>query len=575
VNDKSTISDTFIIDGKKVNDKDSIANEFCKYFSSIGRKCGEAIPKSRNTADYYMKSAPNRHSIFFQPTDYIEIGRLIKSFRPKKSTGDDGISMALLKHIASECSIPITILINQSLESGIFPDSLKLAKVVPIYKAKNREMFTNYRPISLLSNVSKLLEKVVHGRLYSFIEKHKLLYGDQYGFRPKRSTIDAITKFTSDVLPALDTKQNCISVYLDLSKAFDTINHDILLRKLNHYGIRGIALNWFRSYLANRRQYVIYNGHQSDQQLVDYGVPQGSVLGPLLFILYTNDLPGSLTHSKVILFADDTTLYTYGKSLSDIFKSTNDDLAVLSDWFKANQLSVNASKTKYIVFGNNNQADHNLTIDDVPLERVHTTKFLGVHIDEKLEWNHHIDHVKKKVSSGIYAMKVVKHTLSPAHMRTLYFSLIHPYLLYGVSLWGNTYKKHLHKIEILQKKAIRVLSGAKYNDHSLPLFQQASILRLSDIYQHQIGLLMYRFTRLLLPEPMHTMYKYRQATQITRHSVDPILPKFSTALARRSFLYVGADIWLRLDVGIKNSKNAQCFKKSYCKTILSTYTNGN
>jgi len=168
-------------------------------------------------------------------------------------------------------------------------------------------------------------------------------------------------------------------------------------------------------------------------------------------------------------------------------------------------------------------------------------------------------------------MKAVKHTVSPALMRTLYFSLIHPYLLYGASLWGNAYKKHLHKLVILQKKAVRILSGASYNDHSLPLFKKAGILRLSDIYLHQIGILMYNFSKSLLPEAMSTMFIYRQGRHITRHSTDPILPKFATALARKSFLYVGADIWLRLDVGMKNSKNTNCFKKSYKKYLLSGY----
>ena len=351
------MSDTFVIEGQKETNKQSIANGFCKYFSNIGKTCADSIPKARNTPNYYMKGAPNPKSCFLYPTDHVEIVKIMRTFQPKKSTGDDGISMALLKHISEECSLPLAILVNKSLVQGIVPDCMKLAKVVPIYKAKNKELFTNYRPISLLPNILKILEKVVHRRLNSFMKKYDILYSDQYGFRSKRSTIDAISKFSADVLLSQDKKDYCLSVYLDLSKAFDTINHDILFKKLHHYGVRGMALEWFKSYLDQRKQYVSYMGQNSDTLCVPYGVPQGSVLGPLLFILYTNDLPSSLSHCKTVLFADDTTIYCQGCNLSMVYDQVNIDLDLLSDWFKANQLSVNASKTKYIIFGKHGNED--------------------------------------------------------------------------------------------------------------------------------------------------------------------------------------------------------------------------
>ena len=318
-----------------------------------------------------------------------------------------------------------------SLERGIVPNAMKLAKVIPIYKGKCKESFTNYRPISLLSNISKILEKVVYKRLLSFLTRCGILYNSQYGFRPNCSTIDAITEFTANVIPALDNNNKCLSVFLDLSKAFDTINHDILLMKLKRYGIRGVALKWFRSYLNQRMQYVSFKGVHSKTGKVEYGVPQGSVLGPLLFILYSNDIPLSLTHSKAILFADDTTVFCTG---SDLYECINSDLDNLGDWFKANQLSVNPSKTKYILFTKRCGVDdqmHNLYIEGTILERVPCTTFLGLYIDEHLSWKQHIDHCKKKMSSGIYAMNMAKHILSINHLRTLYYSLVHPYATYG------------------------------------------------------------------------------------------------------------------------------------------------
>ena len=184
----------------------------------------------------------------------------------------------------------------------------------------------------------------MHQRLYSFLQQHNILYDGQFGFRPKHSTIDAITKFVSNVLEAVDNRKVCVSVYLDLSKAFDTINHSILLRKLEHYGVRGKAHEWFKSCLAQRKQYVYYKKHKSESKAVSVGIPQGSVLGPLLFIIYCNDMPKLLKYCSSVIFADDTTIYHAGTNQTEVYRKMNSDLETLSDWFKANKLSVNASK---------------------------------------------------------------------------------------------------------------------------------------------------------------------------------------------------------------------------------------
>jgi retron-type reverse transcriptase len=250
--------------------------------------------------------------------------------------------------------VPFTAIINKSLETGEVPSSLKLAKVVPIYKAKNKEEFNNYRPVSLLPCISKILEKVIHKRLYNFLLLNDVLYKSQYGFRPKHSTSNAITELSNDIITSLENKQLTLAVFLDLSKAFDTIDHMTLLDKLAHYGVRGVALEWFRSYLTNRRQYVQVNDNRSQIDTITYGVPQGSVLGPLLFIIYTNDLPRNLKTVKSILFADDTTIYQSSNNTEKLYKAMNEQLKILEDWFKANKLSLNASKTNYILFRNKN-----------------------------------------------------------------------------------------------------------------------------------------------------------------------------------------------------------------------------
>jgi len=406
--------------------------------------------------------------------------------------------------------------------------------------------------------------------------KHRILYDGQYGFRPKRSTIDAITDFVSDVLPSLDKRNTSLAVYLDLSKAFDTINHGILLRKLEYYGIRGRALEWFKSYLDQRRQYVNFGGVCSKLQSVEYGVPQGSVLGPLLFIIYSNDIPHSITYSKSILFADDTTVYITGSNLEIMYQHVNYDLKSLNDWFRANKLSVNPLKTKYIHFSRHSVAiDINiqLKIDSVPLERVNTTKFLGIYIDEHLTWESHIKYCMKKISSGTYAINMSKHVLSRSHLLLLYYSLVQPYLQYGIILWGNAYQKHLVKLEIAQKKAIRAITGGKYNESTSPLFRSINILKLKDLLDLHTIQLMYRFINKELSEPLLHIFKYHGEVHDhdTRQSADPRPPKANSQILSKSFLCRGPTLWMTLDNNIKNSRTKSKLTKQVKYRFIREY----
>ena len=349
------------------------------------------------------------------PTSKV-LKRKSEYLETKTRSGNDNISSKLLKILNHSVSTAISIVINKSLSTGTVPNTLKIAKVIPIYKAKDKTDMGNYRPISLLPSISKVLEKIVHSRLYKFLTNNKILSENQFGFRPSRSTVDAVCKLTSDVLSASETNQYTLAVLLDLSKAFDTINHEILLNKLNHYGIRGVALEWFRSYLTSRRQFVSYHGCTSASQTVTCGVPQGSVLGPLLFIIYTNDLPVSLEHSKSILFADDITLYHSHTDKAILRQSIEHDLKLLNDWFCSNKLSLNVPKTHFMVFCPKKRNDisdlETLNLGDKSINRVNTAKFLGIYIDDELEWGEHIDHVANKLASGTYAINSAKKILS-------------------------------------------------------------------------------------------------------------------------------------------------------------------
>ena len=307
---------------------------------------------------------------------------------------------------------------------GLVPNMAKLAKIIPIYKAKDKKDISNYRPISLLPIISKILEKVVHKNLYTFLEKNKVLYASQYGFRKNRSTVNAITELVCHITNAFENKQNTLSVFLDLSKAFDTIDHNILLHKLEFYGVRGLALNWFQSYLSDRKQYVLYNN------------VQGSVLGPLLFLIYVNDIANCLTHSKLISFADDTTVFLSSKYINDLYKNMNSDLDDLTNWFKANRLALNVNKSNCMLFqpnGNQNTLGNTLNIGVDPIEHKLNCKFLGIFIDNQLRWNNHLSHISAKLSRSVYILKTVKHILHLTLLRSLYYTMVQPYL----TKWDN------------------------------------------------------------------------------------------------------------------------------------------
>ena len=406
----------------KIKDKNSImisgsiniANEFCDFFSNIGSTLSRKIPAPNVSYHDYMDGVRSENTFFLSPTDEQEITKIILSLKNKNSSGYDGISNVLLKKLTPEICYPLSIIFNKSILEGKFPKAMKVADVLPVFKSKDKKVCTNYRPISLLPVVSKVLERIIFIRLYHFLQEKNLLYNSQYGFRSKHSTINAVMEFVGKVLNGFENDQYTLSVFLDLSKAFDTIDHNILLNKLDRYGIRGRANNWFESYLSERQQQVKYtDGVRSRLMTVNCGVPQGSVLGPLLFILYTNDIYKSVVNSHCILFADDTTMFSMHKDIDSLIKIITKDMNILIDWFKANKLSLNLGKTNCMLFKPKHSKGRNIVLnfDSETLSSVSSTKFLGLIIDENLTWSNHIKNVHLKIAKGLYTLRSVKRSL--------------------------------------------------------------------------------------------------------------------------------------------------------------------
>ena len=344
INDKTNFPSTFKINKELVSDKSKIADSFNNYFSNIGKSTSESVPKSKkNYLEYLHK--PIMNSIFIEPVESTTILEIVKKLKPKTSFGHDEIPTKIAKESILNILEPFTHIINLSLKKGIVPDQLKTAKVIPIYKASDRDQMNNYRPVSLLPAFSKILEKVMFNKIMSFFDSQQILYKHQYGFRPKHSTIHPLIHLLNECAFAANSqpKQLTISIFCDLSKAFDVISHNILLQKLEFYGIRGVAKEWISNYLSDRNQYVEIENFKSSVCKIECGVPQGSILGPLLYLIYVNDIPKATT-GNLLSFADDTSLYLSHSDVDILFQNANTEMNNLYEWFCANRLSLNATK---------------------------------------------------------------------------------------------------------------------------------------------------------------------------------------------------------------------------------------
>ena len=324
---------------------------------------------------------------------------------------------------------------------------MKVAEIIPLYKGKEEDHVVNYRPVSLLMTISKVLEKIIYSRLYKFLTKHNILYDSQYGFRSKHSCEDAILEMVGRLLQARNEDKHCAGIFLDLSKAFDMLDHHLLLCKMEKYGVRGVALDWFRSYLLNRSLVVKivdqYNrAYYSTQHPITYGTAQGLCLGPLLFIIFCNDIQCLDLYGSLILFADDTTLINTNKSKKYLEFQMQHDMATLIDWFKANKLSLNLSKLVLLRFWRNEKEPReNLNINGLYIPEVDTTKFLGVHLDKNLSWDDHLTQLFNKLNNNHYLLSISKKFLSETNLVKLYYAHIYSHIKYGITAWGSMTKK--------------------------------------------------------------------------------------------------------------------------------------
>ena len=590
------------IKGKITDDPVEITNKFNNFFVNVGPETEKGVPKVPNTSpDKFLKNR-NHFNFIITHISEEEILEIIQSL-PNKSIGPASIPLKLLKVVADIIVVPLCRIINLSFSTGVFPEILKVAKVIPLHKGDSTDELNNFRPISLLSIFDKIMEKLMHKRLYMFLEEHKILYEKQFGFQKKSSTAHSLIEITEKIRESIDNGKYGCGIFIDLKKAFDTVNHEILLKKLEHYGIRGTPLKWFESYLTNRKQYVFYNGVSSDTQIITCGVPQGSVLGPLLFLIYINDLPNISDKLQFFLFADDTNIYYESNNLEVLEKTVNEELRKLSLWLNLNRLALNIGKTNFVIFRANKPLYHNVTLvmNRKALEQRDHVKYLGVLVDEHLTWSYHIAHVAKKIGRGIGILAKLRHYLDPRMLKNIYYCLVYSHLSYGIHVWGSAANTELDKIKVLQKKAVRILTGKQYFQiygeaagplpTSEPLLKSLELLKINDIFQLNIANFVYATLCGESPQIFSDWFIYTHAVHAystTSSSVINRTEYFDTGTAEQTFtLFVqrahlvkygqrmikvaGPLLWNSIPKNIQESPSLATFKDRLKRHFLDRY----
>lgn len=498
---------TFIGVEGKIFEGAEIADGFNHFFSSIGSQLEQKIPSSDSSPLMFLDEPLYENFNKELHTNSIDVVNIIKSLN-LVGGGIDKISTNVLL-LTYECIIShLTFFFNLCLRTAVFPTHLKVAIIKPIFKAGEKNSFNNYRPISLLPILSKILEKILFNYISSYLNEHNVLHPLQFGFRKAHSTYMPIAHLVDQITSSLQNKLTTCVLYLDLKKAFDTVSFNILLDKLYYIGIKGNLHKMIQSYLTNRTQKTQINLYTSGEEKVNMGVPQGSILGPLLFIIYINDLANVFKEVDFYFFADDTAISIKGSSENELQIILDKLLPLVTKWFQVNRLSLNVSKTNYQIYSRKVVSDLTIEINKAKILRKKTIKYLGIIVDENLKWTSHISNVSMIISRSLGIMGRAKYFLTAYELKLLYNTMILPHLNYCAAVWGSNYATNVFSLVKLQKRALRIIDKKPCYHPSRELFIKYKVLKFTDLVTEQLIIILLGYLNQSLPQPILSMFRY-------------------------------------------------------------------
>ena len=534
-----------------------------EYFASIGEKLNEG-----HDGIWFSNFEQVQTNIGLFEVSEESVCKLVKEIECCKSSAVDYLSTRILKHAFLVLPKQLTYCYNQSLKLGIFPESWKTAKVVPIFKSGDTSLVNNYRPISLLPLPGKLLEKLVHSHVSDYVEANNILDARQGGFRAGHSTIDTVACFTDDIYESVNVNHHTLAAFIDLRKAFDTVNHEILLKKLKMYGIVGNLLEWCKSYLKDREQCTIVNSVTSSYQSVGCGVPQGSILGPLMFLIFINDIGNDLHNTRVRLYADDTVLYTSSSNLAQSYTTLQNSLTSLHNWCSINRLTINSEKSKSMLLGRSRVIQDmkltSLKLGGTPLEYVNTYKYLGITIDAQMTFQPLAKQVLKQTAHKVFLLSKVRRFLTSKAAISVYKTKILPYFDYGDIFYLSCPGALLEKLQRIQNRALRICLNSAPREPRIALHKKAGVPLL--YHRRLTHVRNFGFKRARKSEYLDI------ATINTRRNVAPILKTWNVKykLVEHSAYVKAAREWNSLTPEHRSIVNYDSFKRHKKKWLMNT-----